>query len=197
VPSRRSSTRWKARAVDLAVVSCRLRRWGRRRRSHAHHDEPDLGMVDPPSKRLDPVKKNRIRPWRQQIRSRDNRFGGERAPGIRRPPLEVRRADLAPLLEAKQTLHDQDGGSDQPREPPPGSRTAARQSCEPGPAAAANGTRRHAEAPGGRSGWSFGCYDDASKKECEAPEHHRRRHRHYTGQGFRPAPIRSHQHQQG
>jgi hypothetical protein len=72
--------------------------------------------------------------------------------GSGRPPLEVRRADLAPLLEAKQTPHNQDGGSSQPREPPPGSRTVACQSCEPGPTAAANGARRHAEAPGGRSG---------------------------------------------
>jgi hypothetical protein len=63
--------------------------------------------------------------------------------GSGRPPLEVRRADLAPLLEAKQTPHDQDGGSGQPREPPLGSRTAARQSCESGPAAATNDARRH------------------------------------------------------
>jgi hypothetical protein len=124
---------------------------GCRRRSHAHHDEPDLGVVDPLSRQLDPVKENRIRPWRQRIRSRDDGFVGERAPGGR-PPLEVRRADHAPLLEAKQTSHDQDGGSGQPRELPPGSRTAACQSCESGPASATNGARRHAEAPGGRSG---------------------------------------------
>jgi hypothetical protein len=43
-----------------------LEKVGRRRRSHAHHDEPDLGVVDPPSRQLDPVKENRIRPWRQQ-----------------------------------------------------------------------------------------------------------------------------------
>jgi hypothetical protein len=72
--------------------------------------------------------------------------------GSGRPPPEVRWAVLAPLLEAKQMPHDQDGGSGHPRQPPPGSRTAARQSCEPGPAAASNGGRRHTEAPGGRSG---------------------------------------------
>jgi hypothetical protein len=59
-----------------------LEKVGRRRRSHAHHDEPDLGVVDPPSIRLDPVKENRIWSWRQRIRSRDDGFGGERTPGI-------------------------------------------------------------------------------------------------------------------
>jgi hypothetical protein len=60
-----------------------LEKVGRRRWSHAHHDEPGLGMVDPLSRQLDPVKENRIRPWRQRIRSRDDGFVGKRAPGIR------------------------------------------------------------------------------------------------------------------
>lgn len=36
---------------------------------------------------------------------------------------------------------------------------------------------------------AFGCYDDAFNKEYEARWLHRRRHRRYTGQSFRPAPF--------
>ena len=42
-----------------------------------------MGVVDPPSGWLDLVKESRIRPWRRRIQSRDDRFVGERAPGIR------------------------------------------------------------------------------------------------------------------
>jgi hypothetical protein len=108
-----------------------LRRWGRRRRSHAHHDEPDLGVVDPPSKRLDPVKENRIRPWRQRIRSRDGGFGGRT--GAWDPVVLLLKSDeqtLCPSSKPSRRRTTRTGD--------PASRESHRQAPAPQPAKAAN-----------------------------------------------------------
>jgi hypothetical protein len=95
-----------------------------------HHDEPDLGVVDPPSRRLDRSRRTESGHGGNRSDHETTDLGENRCLGSGRPPPEVRRVDLAPLLEAKQTPHDQDGG--------PASRESRRQAPALQPAKAAS-----------------------------------------------------------